>query len=271
MRKLGVVRFAYQILLSFGIDARKALLAVRGLPRFICDWVNLRRAYKGVMDFQLCLHDRFSPSGSTKNEYFTQDLLVAKKIFRDNPQRHLDIGSRLDGFVGHLLSFREVWVADIRPLEDEIAGLIPATLDLMDGEQVASFRKKFGTFESISCLHSIEHFGLGRYGDAIVFDGHIVGLKNLSGLLESRGVFYLSFPVGRPRIVFNAHRIIDLTVIKETLSESGIKIQRITLISPSGEIVKDTKMSDSLLAWICGRDYLLAILICKKVSIDDTD
>ena len=34
-----------------------------------------------------------------------------------NLKRHVDIGSRLDGFVAHVASFREIEVLDIRPLK----------------------------------------------------------------------------------------------------------------------------------------------------------
>ncbi len=52
--------------------------------------------------------------------YFFQDLWAAKKIFQNRPQRHFDIGSRLDGFILSLLSFMEVTMIDIRPLTQQI-------------------------------------------------------------------------------------------------------------------------------------------------------
>ena len=29
--------------------------------------------------------------------------------------------------------------------------------------------------DSLSCLHTVEHIGLGRYGDPVNCDGHLVG------------------------------------------------------------------------------------------------
>ncbi len=46
-----------------------------------------------------CLHDWYEEGGTTKSEYFWQDLLVGRMIYAANPARHVDIGSRVDGFV----------------------------------------------------------------------------------------------------------------------------------------------------------------------------
>ena len=43
-----------------------------------------------------CLTDRFGAGGSASGHYFHQDLLVAQMVFRNNPQRHVDVGSRVE-------------------------------------------------------------------------------------------------------------------------------------------------------------------------------
>jgi SAM-dependent methyltransferase len=59
----------------------------------------------------------------------------------------------------------------------------------------------------LSCLHAIEHFGLGRYGDPIDASGHLRGLVNIHRCLRPGGTLYLSTPIGPQRIEFNAHRV----------------------------------------------------------------
>jgi hypothetical protein len=62
--------------------------------------------------------------------------------------------------------------------------------------------------DSISCLHTIEHFGLGRYGDQVDPRGHLEGFQNLLKILLPGGKLYISFPIGSENQVhFNAHRI----------------------------------------------------------------
>ncbi|MEO6633725.1 MAG: DUF268 domain-containing protein, partial [Mucilaginibacter sp.] len=46
--------------------------------------------------------------------------------------------------------------------------------------------------DSISCLHALEHFGLGRYGDPICWDGHLRGFANLDKMLQKGGKLYFS-------------------------------------------------------------------------------
>ena len=40
------------------------------------------------------------------------------------------------------------------------------------------------SIESLSCLHALEHFGLGRYGDPINPEGNIIGLENMIKILR---------------------------------------------------------------------------------------
>ena len=66
-----------------------------------------------------CVTERFTSSGDEGSTYFLQDLFVARNIFANNPCTHIDVGSRVDGFVAHLATFRKVKVFDIRPLKND--------------------------------------------------------------------------------------------------------------------------------------------------------
>jgi hypothetical protein len=161
--------------------------------------------------------------------YFWQDLICARWIFENNAENHLDIGSRLDGFIAHLLAFRKVTVLDIRPLHnDRIDGLTYCQGDAQS--ELSSYHEKF---DSVSSLHSIEHFGLGRYGDSLQADGHIRGLINIAQCVSRGGVLYVSFPIGFDKVEFNAQRIIDPTKILEAID--GFEIEKICIIPWKGE------------------------------------
>lgn len=60
---------------------------------------------------------------------------------------------------------------------------------------------------SLSCLHVIEHIGLGRYGDPINADGAHLAAQELQRVIGPGGKLYLSTPIGRERVCFNAHRV----------------------------------------------------------------
>ena len=135
--------------------------------------------------------------------YFFQDWIAARWIREDAPERHVDVGSRIDGFIGHLAVFRQVEVIDIRPQPLSIPNVLFHQMDLMR-EVPPGWQ---GALESLSCLHTIEHFGLGRYGDPIDPAGHLKGLASLQVMVRPGGRLLLSTPVGRERLEFNAHRI----------------------------------------------------------------
>ena len=198
-------RFFYSFLAhQVGLDARKFILFPGRFFFFVIDVFKFITAYKNVdLRFSPCIHDKGCISTIDK-EYFPQDLFVAQKIFERNPLDHSDVGSRLDGFVAHLASFRQLDVFDIRPLGADIKNINFNQLDITDTRAV----EKLGSVRtSVSCLHVVEHFGLGRYGDDIDPRGLECGVNNLLRLLAPGGTLYLSTPIGTPVIRFNSHRV----------------------------------------------------------------
>jgi hypothetical protein len=180
---------------------------VIGRYLFLADLLRYRRSRSaGSMAMgRLFPHyvDRFRNVGAVDEHYFHQDLWAARRILARRPARHVDIGSRVDGFVGHCLAFMDIEVIDIRPMAIESAGL-KFTQD--DAVLLSTFAD--GSLPSLSSLHAAEHFGLGRYGDRIDPDAHLVFMKSLQRVLAEGGRLYFSVPVSdRERVEFNAHRV----------------------------------------------------------------
>ena len=186
---LGDCRRIYSALVVFGIDPIKTIRSLMGLPAYLR---NLRKISgqksSAVREFPFgkfypCLEDRFSESGSARGHYFHQDLLVARRIFLNNPNTHVDVGSRVDGFVAHVASFRPIVVLDIRPITGSVPKIRFVQADLM-----SPLRESLTDYcDSLSCLHALEHFGLGRYGDPVDYDGYVLGLNNLHRVLKRHG------------------------------------------------------------------------------------
>jgi hypothetical protein len=225
------------LLLMLGIDPGKAFRSLRALPTFLGDFLEFRRQRPKMSDqfpfgkLYPCLEDRFAQSGHAAGHYFHQDLLVARRINANNPKTHVDVGSRIDGFVAHVASFREIEVFDIRPLEHEIPNMRFVRADLM-APIVPSL---VDYCDSISCLHALEHFGLGRYGDSLNYDGHVVGLKNLTAILQKGGKLYLSVPIGPQRIEFNAHRVFSLRYLRDCF-EGRFRLERFSYVDDKGDL-----------------------------------
>lgn len=63
------------------------------------------------------------------------------------------------------------------------------------------------SFNALTCISAIEHFGLGRYGDLEDIDGDIKAMARLRDFLKPGGWLILTVPFGRGAIAFPAHRI----------------------------------------------------------------
>lgn len=158
---------------QLGIDPLRLWHALFRFGAYFKDLRTFRSKYSGPLVFRPCLHDRFEEGGITKSEYFWQDLIVARWIYEARPYKHVDVGSRVDGFVAHVASFRDLEVLDVRPISTVIPGVSFRQADLMSPESVANLTAEGdGYCDSLSCLHVLEHFGLGRYGDPVIVDGY---------------------------------------------------------------------------------------------------
>jgi SAM-dependent methyltransferase len=99
-----------------------------------------------------------------------------------------------------------------------------------------------GSFDSLSSLHALEHFGLGRYGDPINYEGHLVGLTNMSALLVPGGKFYFSVPVGPQRIEFNAHRVFSIRYLLDCL-DASFRIDDFSYVDDKGDLYEHAQLN----------------------------
>ena len=83
-----------------------------------------------------------------------------------------------------------------------------------------------GSVDSLSCLHTIEHVGLGRYGDPVDPEGWVVAVRELARILAPGGRLYLGTPIGRERVCFNSERVFSPKTILEALSGSAARQPR---------------------------------------------
>jgi hypothetical protein len=260
------LRFYNSLLLSLGLDLKKFLYFFRGLPSYFKDLRVLKSQQKSSskrFDFGqpiLCLDDRFAESGSINGHYFYQDWLVANRIFQNNPEIHVDAGSRVDGFVAHVASFRSIRVIDIRPLKNRIPQIDFVSADLMQPLK----DDLIGCCDSLSCLHTLEHFGLGRYGDPVNYDGYLIGLDNLSDLLKTNGKFYLSVPIGPQRIEFNGHRVFSCSYLLE-LFDKKFKIDNFSFVDDGGDLHINTPLNNESVSNNFGCTYGCGIFEMTKI------
>ena len=158
-------------------------------------------------------------SSANLGEYFFQDLYVSKKIINSQPETHYDVVSRVDGFISILSTHLKVKVLDIRPLNINIDNVSFEQLDIVN--LPSNF---YGIANSLSCLHTLEHIGLGRYGDPIGVDDWIYALSNLKKLLSKGGLLYISTPVGEEVVRFNSNRIFSPSIFCRKAADIGLEL-----------------------------------------------
>jgi SAM-dependent methyltransferase len=241
-------------------------ILVRGIPPYLKDYREIRRQAKqsGMVfpfgKFYPCMEDKDQKSGTASGHYFHQDLLVANKIFINKPGKHVDIGSRIDGFVAHVASFREIEVFDIRELTGVITNINFRRLDITDTDFVLS-----DYCDSISCLHTLEHFGLGRYGDKVDYNGHLLGWENIYKMLKKEGKFYFSVPIGKQRIEFNAHRVFSLEYIMNNMIGSRYKIDSFSYVNDKGDLFRDAALDEESVKNSFSLNYGCGIFELSKI------
>ncbi len=216
-----------------------------------------------------CLTDYMEGAGSIDSHYLYQDIYVAGKVHKSGVEHIYDIGSRIDGYISHLLSMGiKVTMIDIRPLPNKIENL-----DFVQGNATDLSGIEDESIHNLSCLHALEHFGLGRYGDPIDYKGWEKGLDSMIRVLKKGGYFYLSVPVGRREyVMFNAHRIFSPKTIVDRAN--GIELQEFTFFhdgerttfdfsreSDKGKITESLNYAQNVLMG----DYDCGIFIFRKV------
>lgn len=228
----------------WGLDPGRALkrsLGLRWIRRDFREFLKQAQLNDGGASFHVRLslpmyEERNSPAGTTSGMYFHHDLLAAAEIFRRSPRRHIDIGSSVLGFVSHVASFREVEVIDVRPAVTRVHSISFSQADLSTDDLTG-----IGLTDSLSCLNALEHFGLGRYGDRIDFNGWKEALRRMRLLLEPGGTLYLAVPIGTPqRVEFNAHRVFSWPWLRDHLEEQFV-VEQVYVIDDQGDLIVDAK------------------------------
>jgi SAM-dependent methyltransferase len=162
----------------------------------------------------------------------------------------VDIGSDVK-MIGVLSAFVDIEFFDYRPLAVELDGLV------CKAGNITALPVESGSIQSLSCQHVIEHIGLGRYGDPLNPDGSIEAAKELERILKSSGKLYLSLPVGRERVCFNAHRVYAPSTVVEFFSE--LKMLSFSYVDDNGVFFENKPFEKAE-----GCDYACGMYVFEK-------
>lgn len=228
------------------------------LPGFLGQWREYKRKSLServrFRDLYPCLNEKGSDSQSGKGHYFYQDIWALQKIASSGVRKHIDVGSRIDGFAGQCSAICEIEFVDIRPVD-----LALDNFSMREGS-VLSLPYDDGSIESLSCLHVLEHIGLGRYGDELDPDGSRKAALELRRVLAVGGNLYIGAPIGRERVCFNAHRVFSPSTFLGYFKD--LKLISFSAVNDLGFFEKNAKPEEYVQA-----EYSCGLLHLQKTNL----
>ena len=168
--------------------------------------------------------------------YIYHPAWAARILENTRPGCHIDISSTLN-FCAIVSAFIPVRFYDYRPATLNLNKLTSEHADLL------SLPFQDESVPSLSCMHVVEHIGLGRYGDPIDPDGDLKAIEELKRVLSKGGNLLFVTPVVRPVIHFNAHRIYSYNQIISYFS--GLNLQQFAIVDDKGQFFLDASEADA--------------------------
>ena len=175
-------------------------------PWFISDYFKFQKLAQAkkrftmpITSIQPILIDKTSTT-QFEPHYVYHPAWAARVVAKNKPAKHIDISSILQ-FSTIVSAFVPVEFYDYRPAQLSLTNYLSKHADLTN----LPFAEN--SIESLSCMHTVEHIGLGRYGDPIDPDGDTKAGAELSRVIAPGGHLIFVTPVGKPQVAFNAHRV----------------------------------------------------------------
>jgi SAM-dependent methyltransferase len=141
---------------------------------------------------------------------------AARVLAQTRPDKHIDISS-ITYFSNIISAFIPTEFYDYRP-----AGIILSNYSSGEAD-LTNLHFKSNSITSLSCMHTVEHIGLGRYGDPIDANGDKKAMDELARVLAPGGSLLFVVPIGNPRIEFNAHRVYNYQTILDNFGSLTLK------------------------------------------------
>ena len=212
---------------------------------------NDSRFTANVRDMYPCLSDKLKATPFDQH-YIYHPAWAARILAKTKPEYHVDISSIL-AFSTIISAFVPVKFYDYRPAQMNLSGLESSFADLN--------KLPFDDHSqpSVSCMHTIEHIGLGRYGDAPDPQGDLKAIEELKRIVKKGGDLLFVTPVGKPRIEFNAHRIFSYEQIIQYFAP--LQLHQFSLIPDAGGLIENADPS-----LVAAQQYGCGCFWFKKLS-----
>jgi SAM-dependent methyltransferase len=199
-----------KILSPFGLQ----IVKVRSIPKqFITEYnrnYKVLLAERNFQDIDILRELRYESGHHPKDHRDVQCEFAAEHINKILPQKILDVGSyRL--FILGLLSAYSVTTLDIRKRDS-----------MLNNETILTCDAKYlnlpdNSFDLVLSLHTLEHIGLGRYGEVFDLDADKMAFNEMIRVLKPSGHIIFTTIINNSNtltIAYNAHRIYTYEILK---------------------------------------------------------
>ena len=219
------IRFLYRLVRPV-VDVRATLVGALNYPRYFWQlfrYASSPAAEKGVSWSLYPLLCDATISTPFDAHYLYLGDWALRLLLKSPAWEHVDVASQLH-WVAAVAAIKKVTFVDIRPAGMDIENLTVIAGSLMK----LPFADR--SVESVSCLHVVEHIGLGRYGDPLDPEGTTKAIAELARIVAPQGTLLLALPVGRPQIAFNAHRVHSPSGIVQLAGKHGLKLKSFAVV-----------------------------------------
>ena len=230
-------------------DPRNALDAIRSYPKYLADLSQYRRMLPPDPEREFHFYPVLgedTPRTAFSAHYLYMGDWALRRVLANPAPAHVDVGSQVH-WVASVAASKPITFIDIRPAEMNIPDLQGKSGSLM----ALPYRDQ--ELASLSCLHVIEHIGLGRYGDPLDPEGTHKSVRELARVLAPGGTLLVALPVGRTQLFFNAHRVHRPSRIVGWFAAEGLTLKSFAAVNDADEYLRQANPADYETAdYACG-------------------
>ena len=215
--------------------------------------ININNKWNIKFTDMLPILDEDSSVMSFDSHYVYHTGWASRVLKEIGTSKLVDISSSIM-FCSAVSAFIKVEHYDIRKTDFNLPGIECGQENLLN----LSFNNN--SIECLSCMHVIEHVGLGRYGDEININDDKTAANELIRVLSKNGFLLVVLPLGeRSKIRFNAHRIYTFEIVINMFY--GLTIKEFSFYNDTtNEFKKNALPSD-----ILGSEYGCGCFVFQKI------
>jgi len=204
---------------------------VSNLFRCLREFYFIRNRVKSNTDLNFfpILND-YSPNHEIDYHYTYHPAWALRVLLSYDTSIHIDLASKLD-FALSASAFMKVEYHDYRNVSIKFNNFKSVFTD------ISKLPFENDSVQSLSCMHVLEHIGLGRYGDPIDLGADEDTAREIVRVVAKNGHFIFVTPLANKyRLEFNAHRVYTYENVVSNLFKE-FQLLEFSVVTDDGEFI----------------------------------